>query len=187
LSPILHVRSVFPLQAAYPCPPLPHVIGFPVSRVLWADLTPGWPSASLLLLGRGSLPGYIHHAWGPAYFRFRVSPSVAHCPYPHAFPGANRASQVPSVPFCTCRALCRPRQTLGELTKTLSLCWLLEPLRHRHLHHPRYRGCIKTSGSAVSPAACAVPCVRFTCSVRRTLLLPLAPPRQMQHSVRVAG
>ena len=121
---------------------------------------------------------------------------MAHYPYPHAFPGATRASQVPSISLCTCRALCRPRQTLGELTKSLPLYWLLEPLGHRRLHHPRYRGCIKSSGSvkdpalpsgAVSPAACTVPCVRFTCSVRPASLLPLAPPRQMQHSVRVAG
>jgi hypothetical protein len=42
---------------------------------------------------------------------------VAHYPYPLAFPGAIRASQVPSVSLHTCRALRRPRQTLGELTK----------------------------------------------------------------------
>jgi hypothetical protein len=45
--------------------------------------------------------------------------------------------RVPGVSLHTCHALSRPRQTLGGLTKALSLYWLLEPLHHRHLHYPQ--------------------------------------------------
>ena len=92
-------------------------------------------------------------------------------------PGTHRASQVPDASLHTCHALCGPRQSLGELTKALSLCWLLEPLRHRRLHYPLYRGCIKTLGSAVSLAAYVVPWVRFSCFVRSCDLLHNCNPR----------
>jgi hypothetical protein len=189
VDPALLGRARFPLRAVAVCQPLPHVNGPTVSEYY-----------GLIRLPKGLRLPY--------HFSFRVrlpapGPIVGNPMYrPSA--GTHRVSQVPDASLHTCHALRGPRQTLGELTKTLSLCWLLPqghrddvvPLRHRPLHHPRYRGCIKTSrrvgdpavsSGAVSPAACAVPCVRFTCSVRRTILLPLAPPRQMQHSVRVAG
>jgi len=50
-SPIHQARSMLPVQAAYTCPPLPPVDGSPILRVLWADLTPSRPSASLRLRG----------------------------------------------------------------------------------------------------------------------------------------
>jgi len=48
-------------------------------------------------------------------------------------PGTAWASQVLNVSLPTCRALRRPRQTLGALTIPCALCWLLRPLTHRRL------------------------------------------------------
>src|SRR5712691_1186998 len=39
-----------------------------------------------------------------------------------------------------------PRPILGDLTKAISLWWLLERYNHRHLHYCRLRGCIKLQG-----------------------------------------
>ena len=38
--PAFRVRPMFPLKAAYFCPLLPQVDGFPILRVLRVDLTP---------------------------------------------------------------------------------------------------------------------------------------------------
>jgi hypothetical protein len=48
-------------------------------------------------------------------------------------PGKVGASQVLNVSLHPCRALRRPRQTLGALTLAHALCWLLRPLTHRRL------------------------------------------------------
>ena len=82
------------------------------------------------------------------YLAFRVHlpvPGSVVDKYPMHLPmtGTLRASQVPNVSLylrisqTTCHALSRPRQTLGELTKALSLYRLLGPLNHRRLHYPR--------------------------------------------------
>ena len=149
------------------CQPLPHVNGPTVSEYY-----------GLIRLPKGlRLP----------YLAFRVclpvSGQVVDKKKPMHLPvtGTLWVSQVLGVSLHACHALCRPRQTLGELTRALSLFWLLGPLHHRHLHHARYRGCIKTLGSAVSLAAYVVPCVRFSCLVRPE------PPPQLQHSVGVVG
>ena len=119
VHPALHARPRFPLRAVAACQPLPHVNGPTVSEYY----------------------GLIRLPMGlrlPYHFSFRVrlpapGPIVGNPMYrPSA--GTHRVSQVPDASLHTCHALRRPRQTLGELTKTLSLCWLLEPLRHRHLH-----------------------------------------------------
>jgi len=114
-------------------------------RTLWADPTPRRPSASLLVL---SVP--------PTWFQH---------------PGAARVSQVPGISLHACHALRRPRQTLQDLTIAVPLCWLLGPLNHRRLllglASPRsLTGLYQAWGSAVSLAACVVPCVRFNCFVR---------------------
>jgi len=49
--PAFRVRPMFPLKAAYFCPLLPHVDGFPILRVLRVDLTPSPPSDDLRLVG----------------------------------------------------------------------------------------------------------------------------------------
>ena len=171
VDPALHDRTRFPLRAVAACQPLPHVNGPTVSEYY----------------------GLIRLPMGlrlPYHFSFRVrlpapGPIVGNPMYrPSA--GTHRVSQVPDASLHTCHALRGPRQTLGQLTKTLSLCWLLVPLLHRRLHHPRYRGCIKTLGSvgdpafssgAVSLAAYVVPWVRFSCLVRSCDLLHNCNPR----------
>ena len=55
LSQSNSARHKFPLQAAYPCQPLPHVRGFPALRVIWADPTPRIPSVPSPS-GSGALP-----------------------------------------------------------------------------------------------------------------------------------
>ena len=161
-DPALHGRSRFPLRAVAVCQPLPHVNGPTVSEYY-----------GLIRLPKGLRLPY--------HFSFRVrlpapGPIVGNPMYrPSA--GTHRVSQVPDASLHTCHALSRPRQSLGELTKTLSLCWLLAPLPHRRLHYPRYRGCIKTLGSAVSLAAYVVPWVRFSCLVQSCDLLHNCNPR----------
>ena len=49
--PAFRVRPMFPLKAAYFCPPLPQVDGSPILRVLRVDLTPSPPSDDLRLVG----------------------------------------------------------------------------------------------------------------------------------------
>ena len=51
----------------------------------------------------------------------------------HTGTRSERLPKVLDVSLPTCRALCRPRQTLGALTKACAPCWLLRPLAHRHL------------------------------------------------------
>jgi hypothetical protein len=53
--PSFRVRPMFPLKATYSCPLLPHADGFPVLRVLPADLTSSRSSAPSLL-GQVRLP-----------------------------------------------------------------------------------------------------------------------------------
>ena len=50
-------------------------------------------------------------------------------------PGTRRASQVLVASLHTYHALCGPRQTLGDLTKTIPLGWLLVRSNHRRLHY----------------------------------------------------
>jgi len=132
VSPALHVRARFPLRATTACQPLPHTCTVP--QVLFAN----GPTVS-------EYYGLIRLPMGlrlPYNFSLRlrlpargsvVDKDPMHLPTT----GTLRASQVPGVSLHTCHALCRPRQALGELTNTLSLCWLLVPLHHRHLHYPR--------------------------------------------------
>ena len=122
-NPIRHVRTRFPLRATAACQPLPHVNGPTVSEYY----------------GLIRLPMGLRH---PYNFSLRLRlpvPEYVVDKYPMHLPmtGTHRASQVPGVSLHTCHALCRPRQALGELTKVPSLCWLLVPLHHRHLHYPR--------------------------------------------------
>ena len=128
-------------------------------RVLWTDLTPERPSALLLVISVG-LP----------------VPPVAGTP--------TRWSQVPfgSPKFSSFLSthttlLCRPRQTLGMLTKTHSLCRLPIVRDRRHLlkngsHHSSWiTGLYQASGSAVFPVVYVFHCVRFNEVVQ--LLLPV--------------
>ena len=126
VDPALHGRARFPLRATAVCQPLPHVNGPTVSEYYGLIRLPKGLRLPYNLSFRVCLP-----APGPIVGNPMYRPS----------PGTHRASQVPDASLHTCHALSRPRQALGELTKALSLCWLLEPLRHRRLHHPRYRGC----------------------------------------------
>ena len=77
VDPALHVRARFPLRAMAACQPLPlanqrFTRERPYRlRVLWADLTPWQPSASLLLLGRDSLPGSSFVCVRSSTFRVR--------------------------------------------------------------------------------------------------------------------
>jgi hypothetical protein len=97
VGPILHARAMFPVQAAYACPPLPRVHGSPVSE---DDERIGRPD-------RPQPP-------------FRQGLSGARTP------GTVRASHVLDGSLHAYHALGGPRQTLGQLTKTLPLCRLLE-------------------------------------------------------------
>ncbi len=150
------------MRAVAACQPLPHVNGPTVSEYYGLIRLPKGLRLPYNLSFRVCLP-----APGPIVGNPMYRPSA----------GTHRVSQVPDASLHTCHALCRPRQSLGELTKALSLCWLLEPLRHCRLHHPLYRGCIKTLGSAVSLAAYVVPWVRFSCLVRSCDLLHNCNPR----------
>ena len=121
-DPALHGRSRFPLRAVAACQPLPHVNGPTVSEYYGLIRLPKGLQLPYNLSFRVCLP-----APGPIVGNPMYRPSA----------GTHRASQVPGVSLHTCHALCRPRQALGELTKALSLCWLLIPLHHRRLHYPR--------------------------------------------------
>jgi hypothetical protein len=119
VDPALHGRARFPLRAVAVCQPLPHVNGPTVSEYY-----------GLIRLPKGLRLPY--------HFSFRVclpapGPIVGN-PIYRPSTGTHRVSQVPDASLHTCHALRGPRQTLGELTKTLSLHWLLVPLLHRHLH-----------------------------------------------------
>jgi hypothetical protein len=88
---------LFPMQAAYLRQSL-SPSGFRLLRVLRTDPTPGGPSALLLILSVG-LPVSQREPSGPPKFL--------------------------CASLDTCHALRGPRQTIGELTLALSLCWLL--------------------------------------------------------------
>jgi len=81
--------------------------------------------------------------------------------------GTLRVSQVPDASRHTYHALDGPRQALGELTLTFSLCWLRTPLSPRHLHYSPLTRLYQASGSAVSPTVYVIRCVRFNYSVRK--------------------
>lgn len=122
VDPALHVRARFPLRATAVCQPLPHVNGPTVSEYCGLIRLPKGLRLPYNLSFRVCLPAPGSIVGNPMY-----RPSA----------GTHRASQVPDASLHTCRALCRPRQALGELTKALSLCWLPVPLHHRRLHYPR--------------------------------------------------
>jgi len=98
VDPTLHVRTGFPLRATAACQPLPHVNGPTVSEYYGLIRLPG--DHRLLYLS----------------FRFCLP---EHCP------GATRVSQVPGASLHASHALCGPRQTLGALTLSRALYWLL--------------------------------------------------------------
>ena len=116
------------LSAPSPCARLARL------RVLWADLTPHALSASLLDL---SVVAYLCRR--------------------HRLPGTAWASQVLNVSLPTCRALRRPRQTLGTLTKACTPCGLLRPLTHRRLLYSPNEAVSRLRG------------VRHPCGLRVTL------------------
>ena len=62
-APILHARSMFPVQATYTRQPLPPVDDSPVLRVLWADLTPSKPSAALHFARAGLPAAPVHRVF----------------------------------------------------------------------------------------------------------------------------
>jgi hypothetical protein len=111
VRPLLHVRAMLPVQAAYACPSLPLVLGSPVSA---SSERLGHPGGHRPPLRRG-LPG-------------------AHSP------GTVRAAHVLAASLHASRALGGPRPSLGQRTKALPLCWLLARYNHRRLSEPRYRG-----------------------------------------------
>jgi hypothetical protein len=122
VDPALHGRARFPLRAVAACQPLPHVNGPTVSEYYGLIRLPKGLRLPYNLSFRVCLP-----APGP----------IVGNPMYRPIAGTHRASQVPGASLHTCHALSRPRQALGELTKALSLCWLLVPLHHRRLLYPR--------------------------------------------------
>ena len=57
--PALHVRSVFPVQASYPCQPLPHVIGATVSEYYEMIRLPKVVGSPTCRFGSA----YLSHRW----------------------------------------------------------------------------------------------------------------------------
>ena len=80
--------------------------------------------------------------------------------------GTRRVSQVPDASLHACHALGGPRQTLGNLTTngpSVLASGTLTPSPSASIALTRL---YQALGSAVSPAAYVVPCVRFNCFVR---------------------
>jgi len=111
------------------------VFGFPT--------TYRFESAYLLLVREwvSQCTGPVQEPIGPPKFLTLLSTHIV--PTQHLLAPPATSSRCPSggqvcgtgqVCPSGCHALSGPRQALGELTKALSLCWLLVPLRHRR--HP---------------------------------------------------
>jgi hypothetical protein len=135
--PAFRVRPMFPLKAAYFCPLLPHVDGFPILRVLRVDLTPSPPSDDLRLVGSPYLVG-----------------------------GAERISQVPDASLHACHALRWTPADPREPHQGGSSAWASGSLTPSPSALSRLTGLYQAWGIAVSLAADVIPCVRFNYFVR---------------------
>ena len=135
--PAFRVRPMFPLKAAYFCPLLPQVDGFPILRVLRVDLTPSPPSDDLRLVGSPYLVG-----------------------------GAERISQVPDASLHACHALRWTPADPREPHQGGSSAWASGSLIPSPSALSRLTGLYQAWGIAVSLAADVIPCVRFNYFVR---------------------
>ncbi len=103
-------------------------------RVLWADLTPSSASASLLAVEM-------------AYLACR--------------PGPTRVSQVPGASLSLYHTLGGPRRILADLTCRGPFAKASGALYPSPSAFSSMTGLSHASGSAVFPAVCGIPCVRF--------------------------
>jgi hypothetical protein len=111
-------------------------------------------------------------------------PFVPHCRHTLCCPGVGWASQV----------LVRISSYMPRLENSagpshprpyrMILCCLRCALQPSATGTSSFRSDTSTSGSAISPTACMILCVRFTCFVRPG---PSGTPPQAQHSIRVGG
>ena len=111
-------------------------------RVLWNDLTPLTPSDALLAVDTS---------------------------YPCKSRGESRVSQVPDTSLTTCHAPWTPAAP-QDLTKPILSVQASGTLKPSPTASLLLTGLIAL-GRYVSPAACSVPCVRFTCFVHRSYRL----------------
>ena len=144
VDPAFRVRPMFPLQAAYFCPPLPPVDGSPILRVLRVDLTPSPPSDDLRLVGS-----------------------------PYLVRGVERVSQVPDASLHACHALRWTPADPREPHPGGPSAWASGSLTPSPSALSRLTGLSQAWGIAVSLAADVIPCVRFTYFVRLYFEPPL--------------
>jgi hypothetical protein len=126
-APALHVRAMLPVQAAYPCQPLPHVSGATVSEEDGLIGRPSGPWLPCCVSGSPTwfaVPGQFSRRVGSGLPRFQGFPaggsrsvSLASAALARAdVSGTARASHVLDASLHASRALRGPRQTLRALT-----------------------------------------------------------------------
>jgi hypothetical protein len=140
-------------------------------------------------------PGFLYVSFGSpscSLHRLRFthspvsefSPSCLTIVIPYLCTGVRWASQ---VLVCISSYMPRLENSAGPLHPRLYrmlLCCLRRALQPSATETSSFRSDTSTSGSAVSPAACMILCVRFACFVRPG---PPGTPPQTQHSIRVGG
>ena len=109
-----------------------------------------------------------------------ISVSLATAPLaPSNAPGTTRASQVPGASLHAYHALCRPRQTLQNLTHCGPFVLASGTLKPSPSASNSFTRLYQALESAASPAVYVVPCVRFNCFVR---LVSSPPSYHLLHS-----
>jgi hypothetical protein len=178
--PILRVRHEFPLRAAYSRGVLRHVAGFPdlgllcpIRHPIGMRLSPACLTAPYSKIPPESTP---------------FLGSSPHCvPTPTASPShfAQEPLGLPGFSDVSLPA-CHGLRTPADLhTLALSGASVLPSVYVKTLgvRNKLFRSCTSTSGSAVSPTACRMLCVRLP----RFLFAACAAPQRDQHSIRVGG
>ncbi len=179
-DPVLLVRHVFPVRAAYSRRVLRHVMGFPHRRRLCPirHLVGLRRSPACLCAPCPTLPPERTPLQGSSPVRVPAqSVSSLHLPQePSGLPEFSGAS----LPACHGLSTPADIHTLALHACFISASGFSTPSPSAGL---RSRSCTSTSVSAISPAAYRILCVRLPC----LLFAACAAPQQDQHSIRVGG